>query len=81
MSKTVEQRVIKVVAYQISLQPKEVHREDAFVNDLGVDSLDAVEILMALEEEFDIEIPDKDAEKLKYVDNTIKYIEKKVDNK
>lgn len=60
----VRQRIIGVVATQLGVDPQEVQRDAEFVDDLGADSLDLVEVVMALEEEFQIEIPDEDAEKL-----------------
>ena len=59
------------------LSPKKLRRHASFVDDLGADSLDTVELIMALEEEFNVEIPDEDAEKMKTVGDAIKYIEEK----
>ncbi len=67
--------VKEVVVEQLNVNPDEVKEESKFVEDLGADSLDVVELVMALEEKFDIEIPDTDAEKIITVDNAIKYIE------
>ena len=72
-----DERVIKVVAEQLGLKENEVKLESRFVEDLGADSLDTVELVMALEEEFGIEIPDEEAEKLQTVGDVIKYIEDK----
>jgi len=68
----------QVVAEQLGVKVEEIKPEASFVDDLGADSLDAVELIMALEEKFGIEIPDDDAEKLKTVNDAIKYIEGKI---
>ena len=67
--------VKEVVVEQLNVNPDEVKEESKFVEDLGADSLDVVELVMALEEKFDIEIPDTDAEKIVTVGDAIKYIE------
>jgi len=67
--------VKEVVVEQLSVSPDEVKEESKFVEDLGADSLDVVELVMALEEKFDIEIPDEDAEKIATVSDAIKFIE------
>lgn len=67
--------VKEVVVEQLNVNPEEVKEESKFVEDLGADSLDVVELVMALEEKFDIEIPDTDAEKIVTVNDVIKYIE------
>ena len=67
--------VKEVVVEQLDCNPAEVKEDSRFVEDLGADSLDVVEFVMALEEKFDIEIPDEDAEKIKTVADAIKYIE------
>ena len=67
--------VKEVVVEQLDCDPAEVKEDSRFVEDLGADSLDVVELVMALEEKFDIEIPDEDAEKIKTVADAIKYIE------
>ena len=69
-----EQRVKKIVAEQLGVNEADVKAESSFVNDLGADSLDTVELVMALEEEFEIEIPDEDAEKITTVSQAISYI-------
>lgn len=74
MSNTRE-RVIKMVAEQLGVKEKDVKPDSSFIDDLGADSLDTVELIMALEEEFDTEIPDEDAEKLATVQDAIDYIE------
>ena len=73
----VEQRVKKIVAEQLGVNEAEIKNESSFIDDLGADSLDTVELVMALEEEFSVEIPDEDAEKMKTVGDAIKYIEEK----
>lgn len=70
--------VVKVVVDQLGVKEGEVKPEARFVEDLGADSLDTVELVMALEEEFGIEIPDEDAEKAKTVGDVIAYIDKKL---
>ncbi len=76
MSETYE-KVKKIVAEQLGVEPGEVKPEASFANDLGADSLDTVELVMALEEEFELEIPDEDAESIATVQNAVDYIEKK----
>ena len=73
MSTNIE-RVTKLVCEQLGVKEEEVTPEASFVEDLGADSLDTVELVMALEEEFDIEIPDEDAEKIATVQNAVDYI-------
>ena len=77
----VQDKVKSIVAEQLGVKPEEVTLEAKFVEDLGADSLDTVELVMALEEEFGIEIPDEDAEKITTVGDAIKYIEEKAGNK
>ena len=69
-----EQRVIKIVAEQLGVNESEVKAESSFVDDLGADSLDTVELVMALEEQFECEIPDEDAEKITTVQQAVDYI-------
>ena len=69
-----EQTVEKVIVDQLGVRPEDVKVYSSFVDDLGADSLDAVELIMALEEKFDIEIPDEDAEKITTVGSAIEYI-------
>ncbi len=76
----VAQKVIKIVAEQLGVREEEITPESSFVNDLGADSLDTVELVMALEDEFGMEIPDEDAEKITTVGDAIKYIEEKMGN-
>jgi acyl carrier protein len=70
----IEQRVKKIVAEQLGVNEADVKNESSFVNDLGADSLDTVELVMALEEEFETEIPDEEAEKIATVQQAIEYI-------
>jgi len=69
-----EERVKKIVAEQLGSGEDEITNESSFIDDLGADSLDTVELVMALEEEFDIEIPDDDAEKIATVQAAIDYV-------
>lgn len=70
----IEERVKKIVCEQLGVKEEEVTTESSFVNDLGADSLDTVELVMALEEEFETEIPDEEAEKITTVQQAIAYI-------
>ena len=70
-----EERVKKIIVDQLGVNQEQVVLEASFIDDLGADSLDTVELVMALEEEFDIEIPDEDAEKITTVAQAIEYIE------
>lgn len=72
------EKVKSIIAEQLGVKAEEVTPEASFIDDLGADSLDTVELVMALEEEFNIEIPDEDAEKMTKVSDAIKYIEEKV---
>ena len=72
----IEQRVKKIVAEQLGVNESEIKIESSFVNDLGADSLDTVELVMALEEEFECEIPDDAAEHIQTVGDAVKFIEK-----
>ena len=73
----VAQKVKQIIAEQLGVKIEEVTDTASFVDDLGADSLDTVELVMALEEEFGIEIPDEDAEKMTSVGESIRYIEEK----
>lgn len=77
----VQEKVKSIIAEQLGVKSEEVVLEASFVDDLGADSLDTVELVMALEEEFGIEIPDEDAEKITTVGEAVKYIEEKAGNK
>jgi acyl carrier protein len=72
---SVEEKVKKIVAEKLSVEPDEVVPQASFVDDLGADSLDLVELIMAMEEAFDMEISDEEAEKLQTVKDAINYIE------
>ncbi|MBI5451516.1 MAG: acyl carrier protein [Gammaproteobacteria bacterium] len=72
---TIEERVKRIVVEQLGVKEEEVTRTASFVDDLGADSLDTVELVMALEEEFECEIPDDEAEKITTVQQAISYIE------
>ena len=74
---SVEERVIRIVCNQMGTTADKVTYETSFVNDLGADSLDTVELVMEFEDEFEISIPDEDAEKIQTVGNAIGYIEGK----
>ena len=73
--KTIEQRVKDIIVEQLGVKPEQVTPEAKFIEDLGADSLDTVELVMALEEEFGNEIPDEQAEKLQSVSDVIKFVE------
>jgi len=75
----VKERVIDIVADQLGVSKDKISEETSFVNDLGADSLDTVELVMELEEEFDINIPDDAAEKIQTVGQAIDHIEKAVE--
>ena len=70
----INERVIKMVAEQLGVKEEDVNVTSSFVEDLGADSLDTVELIMALEEEFETEIPDEEAEKIATVQDAISYI-------
>jgi acyl carrier protein len=70
----IQERVIKIVCDQMGTTPDKVARETSFINDLGADSLDTVELVMEFEDEFEISIPDEDAEKIQTVGSAIDYI-------
>ncbi len=72
---SIEERVKKIVAEQLGVKEDEIQSSASFVEDLGADSLDTVELVMALEEEFETEIPDEDAENITTVQHAIDYIE------
>jgi acyl carrier protein len=74
----VEEKVKDIIVQQLGVNAEEVTIEASFINDLSADSLDIVELVMAFEEEFGIEIPDEDAEKIRTVGEATKYIEEKL---
>jgi acyl carrier protein len=76
MMATIEERVFDIVAEQLGVEKEKISRTSHFINDLGADSLDTVELVMELEEEFDINIPDDVAEKIQTVGEAINHIEK-----
>jgi acyl carrier protein len=75
--KSIQDRVKEIIVEQLGVNPDQVTPEAKFIDDLGADSLDTVELVMAFEEEFGAEIPDEDAEKLQTVGDVIKYIEER----
>ncbi len=72
------EKVKEIIIEQLDVQADQVTEDASFIEDLGADSLDTVELVMALEEHFDIEIPDEDAEKIKTVKDAVSYIDKNV---
>jgi acyl carrier protein len=74
---SVEPRIKKIIEEQLGVEGERIKPEASFIDDLGADSLDIVELVMAMEEEFDLEIPDEDAEKLRTVSDVTKYISTK----
>ena len=77
----VEEKIKSIIAEQLGVKVDEVTPQASFIDDLGADSLDTVELIMALEEEFSVEIPDEDAEKMTTVGDAIKYIDEKASKK
>lgn len=77
----VEDKVVQIVSDQMSVERGEITRETSFVNDLNADSLDTVELVMELEDEFDLTIPDDQAEKLRTVGEAVDYIQKQMESK
>ena len=73
----VEEKVRDIIVEQLGVSPDEVVPEASFIDDLGADSLDIVELVMAIEEEFDLEIPDEDAERMQTIGDAISYVEEK----
>lgn len=76
-SEEINERIKSIIAEQLGVNMEEVIPEASFIEDLGADSLDIVELIMALEEEYDMEIPDEDAEKIQSVEDVISYIQSK----
>jgi len=77
VEKSIEEKVKDIIVEQLGVNPEQVTPQASFIEDLGADSLDIVELVMAFEEEFGVEVPDEDAEKLQTVGDVIKYIEEK----
>ncbi|WP_236235485.1 acyl carrier protein [Pseudomonas faucium] len=75
---TIETRVKKIVSEQLNVKPEDIQNTSSFILDLGADSLDTVELVMALEEEFELEIPDEDAERLDTVQAAIDHVTQKI---
>ncbi len=75
--KSIEEKVKDIIVEQLGVNPEQVTPQASFIEDLGADSLDTVELVMAFEEEFSVEVPDDDAEKLQTVGDVVKYIEEK----
>jgi acyl carrier protein len=75
--KSIEEKVKDIIVEQLGVNPEQVTPQASFIEDLGADSLDIVELVMAFEEEFGVEVPDEDAEKLQTVGDVVKYIEEK----
>jgi acyl carrier protein len=74
---SIEDKVKEIIVEQLGVNPEQVTPQAKFIEDLGADSLDTVELVMAFEEEFNVEVPDEEAEKLQTVGDVIKYIEDK----
>ncbi len=74
-SQGIEDKVREIIVEQLSVKPDDISADASFVDDLGADSLDQVELVMKFEEDFDVEIPDEDAEKIQTVRDAISYIE------
>jgi acyl carrier protein len=74
MSATIEQKVKNIIADQLGVGEEEIKPTAAFIEDLGADSLDIVELVMAMEEEFEVEIPDEEAENIKTVQDAVNYV-------
>ena len=73
--KTIEQRVTDIIVKELGVTPEQVNADAKFIEDLGADSLDTVELVMAFEDEFDVQVPDEEAEKLLSVGDVTRYIE------
>jgi len=78
---SIAEKVIAIVSEQLNVPKEQIKPETSFVNDLGADSLDTVELVMEFEDEFDINIPDEDAEKIQTVGEAIKYVEEHLSKK
>ncbi|CAI9085074.1 acyl carrier protein [Candidatus Methylacidiphilum fumarolicum] len=77
--KSIEERVKNIIVEQLGVNPEQVTPKARFIEDLGADSLDTVELVMAFEEEFNVEVPDEEAEKLQTVGDVIRYIEENLE--
>ena len=77
--KSIEERVKEMIVEQLGVNPEQVTPKAKFIEDLGADSLDTVELVMAFEEEFNVEVPDEEAEKLQRVGDVVRYIEEHVE--
>lgn len=77
-SQEIESKIFDIVAKQLNIERANIKRESSFVNDLGADSLDTVELVMEIEEAFSLSIPDEDAQKIQQVGDAISYIEKRM---
>ena len=75
---SLQPKVLKIIEEQLGVDPERVKPESSFIDDLGADSLDIVELVMEFEKEFNIDIPDEDAEKLRTVGDAIKYLDSKI---
>jgi len=75
---SVEERIIELITEQLDRDKSEISPEMSFIDDLGADSLDLVELIMTIEEEYNIEIPDDDAEKITYIKDAIEYVKGKI---
>ncbi|MEZ6230870.1 MAG: acyl carrier protein [Candidatus Brocadiaceae bacterium] len=75
MSTEVEEKVKEIITKQMGIKPEQISSETSFINDMGADSLDTVELIMEFEDAFDMNIPDEEAEKIRTVGDAIKYIE------
>lgn len=80
MSASIEERVRNIICDQLAVGPEKVTLTASFIEDLGADSLDIVELVMTMEEEFDLDIPDEEAEKMKSVGDVVKYITAKANH-
>jgi acyl carrier protein len=80
MSADVQERICKIISEQLSQDAEEVVPEASFIDDLGADSLDLVELVMHMEEEFDVEIPDEEAENIRTVQDAINYVKQHLNN-
>jgi len=74
----IDRKVREIVALQLGLGEEDIQPDSTFIDDLGADSLDVIELLMALEEEFEVDIPDEDAEEFEKVADVINYLQKKI---